>query len=424
MKGVIFMRYTKTKFWSFILAGILILTMLTGCVSMSGTAKKSSAGSASVTESAADTSAAETSTASGNTEALAADMQSTDENPAADSAANDSPAADTSTTDSESTVITVEDNKTVEITEAGTYTFTGSAENFSIRVNVDKEEKVWIVLDGVTVTNEDAPVIYVLSADKVHVVTSGSSILTVTDAFTADGETNLDAVIFAKDDLELEGDGELTIVSAKANGISCKNDLEFTGGTYRIETAEDAIEAEDSITIADGTYTITSGKDAIHCENDEDDAAGSIEISSGTFAIVAADDGVQAQTTLTINGGELKITAAEGLEATSVEINDGMISVSASDDGINATDKSSACTVEIVINGGEIYVSMGAGDTDAIDSNGNLYINGGTINITAQSAFDYDGIGQLNGGTVIVNGSQITQLSNSMMGGGMGGRRP
>lgn len=415
------MRYTKTKFWSFILAGILILTMLAGCVSMSGTAKKNSAGSASVTESAADTSAAETSTASGKTEAFAADTQSTDENPAADSAANDSPAADTSTTDSESTVITVEDNKNVEITEAGTYTFTGSAENFSIRVNVDKEEKVWIVLDGVTVTNEDAPVIYVLSADKVHVVSSGSSILTVTDAFAADGETNLDAVIFAKDDLELEGDGELTIVSAKANGISCKNDLEFTGGTYRIETAEDAIEAEDSITIADGTYTITSGKDAIHCENDEDDAAGSIEISSGTFAIVAADDGVQAQTTLTINGGELKITAAEGLEATSVEINDGVISVSASDDGINATDKSSVCTVQIVINGGEIYVSMGAGDTDAIDSNGNLYINGGTVNITAQSAFDYDGIGQLNGGTVIVNGSQITQLSNSMMGGGFGG---
>ena len=71
-----------------------------------------------------------------------------------------------------------------------------------------------------------------------------------------------------------------------------------------------------------------------------------------------------------------------------------------------------------MINGGEISVTMAQGDTDAIDSNGNLYINGGTINITAQFAFDYDGIGQLNGGTVIVNGSQINQLSNSMMGGG------
>ena len=402
------MRHKKTRFWISILAGIMTLMLLAGCAVIPGTAEKTTAETSAVSE-IIDTSAA--------------DAQSETESSAADSPA----VGDESITDSESKTITVEDNKTVEITEAGTYTFTGSAENFSIRVNVDKEEKVWIVLDSVTVTNEDAPVIYVVSADKVHVVTNGSSMLTVTGVFAADGETNLDAVIFAKDDLELEGDGELTIVSAKANGISCKNDLEFTGGTYRIETAEDAIEAENSITITDGTFTITSGKDAIHCENDEDDAAGSVEISGGTFAIVAADDGVQAQTTLTINGGELNITAAEGLEATSVEINDGMISVSASDDGINATDKSSACTVEIVINGGEIYVSMGAGDTDAIDSNGNLYINGGTINITAQSAFDYDGIGQLNGGTVIVNGSQITQLSNSMMGGGfggMGGMRP
>ncbi len=408
MKGVIFMRHKKTRFWISILAGIMTLMLLAGCAVIPGTAEKT---------------AAETSAASEIIDTSAADAQSETESSAADSPA----VGDESITDSESKTITVEDNKTVEITEAGTYTFTGSAENFSIRVNVDKEEKVWIVLDSVTVTNEDAPVIYVISADKVHVVTNGSSVLTVTGAFAADGETDLDAVIFAKDDLELEGDGELTIVSAKANGISCKNDLELTGGTYRIESAEDAIEAEDSITITDGTFTITSGKDAIHCENDEDDAAGSIEISGGTFAIVAADDGVQAQTTLTINGGELNITAAEGLEATSVEINDGLISVSASDDGINATDKSSTCTVQIVINGGEIYVSMGAGDTDAIDSNGNLYINGGTVNITAQSAFDYDGIGQLNGGTVIVNGSQITQLVNSMMGGGfggMGGMRP
>ena len=66
-------------------------------------------------------------------------------------------------------------------------------------------------------------------------------------------------------------------------------------------------------------------------------------------------------------------------------------------------------------------IDMGQGDTDAIDSNGNLYINGGTISITAQSAFDYDGTGQLNGGTVTVNGTQITSLTNQMMGGGMGG---
>ena len=64
---------------------------------------------------------------------------------------------------------------------------------------------------------------------------------------------------------------------------------------------------------------------------------------------------------------------------------------------------------------------MGQGDTDGIDSNGNLYINGGTVNVNANSPFDYDGEGKLSGGTVYVNGTQTTELTNQMMGGGPGG---
>ena len=43
---------------------------------------------------------------------------------------------------------------------------------------------------------------------------------------------------------------------------------------------------------------------------------------------------------------------------------------------------------------------MGAGDTDGIDSNGNIIITGGTV---------------------YVNGQQVTTLPNQFMGGGMGG---
>ena len=67
---------------------------------------------------------------------------------------------------------------------------------------------------------------------------------------------------------------------------------------------------------------------------------------------------------------------------------------------------------------------MGSGDTDAVDSNANLLITGGTLNITAQSPFDYDGTAQKTGGTRIVNGTETDTISNQMMGGkgGMGGR--
>ncbi len=66
---------------------------------------------------------------------------------------------------------------------------------------------------------------------------------------------------------------------------------------------------------------------------------------------------------------------------------------------------------------------MGQGDTDGLDSNGNLVINGGYITINASSPFDYDISGTLNGGTVIVNGSKVTQLANQMMGQGMRGQQ-
>ena len=63
---------------------------------------------------------------------------------------------------------------------------------------------------------------------------------------------------------------------------------------------------------------------------------------------------------------------------------------------------------------------MGAGDTDAIDSNGNIVINGGKITITGQSGFDYEGKAELNGGEVYLNGQQITEITNQFAG-GMGG---
>ena len=75
------------------------------------------------------------------------------------------------------------------------------------------------------------------------------------------------------------------------------------------------------------------------------------------------------------------------------------------------------------IYGGNITIKMGQGDTDAIDANGNIYINGGKIDITGNSAFDYDGTAQKNGGTIIINGTETNTITNQMMGGGMKGGR-
>lgn len=322
---------------------------------------------------------------------------------------------------SEAQKITVADNKTIDITDEGVYTISGSAENCTIRVNADDSAKVQLVLDGVDIENEDFPAIYVLSADKVFITTTDSeNTLTVSGQFTADGENNTDAVIYSKDDIVLNGTGTLNVTSNYGNGITCKDDMKITGGTYNVKSALDAFEANDTISVYDGTFNITTNKDGFHCENDE--AEGSITISDGTFTINGGSDGIQACAVLQIDGGDFNITAAEGLEATYIVINDGNITIDASDDGINAVTNTNAYETAIVFNGGNINVSVGQGDTDAIDSNGSIYVNGGTINVTAQmSSFDYDKTAEFNGGTIIVNGQEVSEIPQSMMDGGMRG---
>lgn len=325
------------------------------------------------------------------------------------------------------TEITLASGENVEITQEGVYVLSGTAENVTITVEAGDSDKVQLVLDGVTITNETAPAIYVKNADKVFVTTAEDSTntLAVTGEFAVDGDTNLDGVVFSKDDIVFNGAGAL-VVNSSANGLVGKDDVKVTGGTYEITAANHAIQGKDSVAIADGTFTLQAGKDGIHAENSDDTTKGYVYIAAGTFSITAASDGIEGDAFVQIDGGSFSIDAAEGIEGTYVQVNGGDISINASDDGINATSKATAYSVPTIeINGGNVVINMGSGDTDALDANGNLYINGGSVDITAQFAFDFDGEGQLNGGTVTVNGEQVTSIENSMMmGGQMGGGMP
>ena len=235
--------------------------------------------------------------------------------------------------------------------------------------------------------------------------------------------------------------GTFKIVSYN-DGIVAENILDIEGGTFDITTGGGAIgtsakqgdfgssdsssetestkglKAGNNILINDMKATINSVDDGIHTN-------GNITINKGDITIKSDDDGIHADGLIEINNGTIKINGAEGIEATYVKINDGSISISATDDGINAGNKSDSYNVTIEINGGHIIVDMAQGDTDGIDSNGDLYINGGTIEVNCNSPFDYDGYSEYNGGTIIVNGEETNSISNQMMGGpgGFGGRR-
>ena len=316
---------------------------------------------------------------------------------------------------------TVRGNEAVHIDAAGVYVLSGSASNVTVYIEAGDEDKVQLVLDGVEITNDDFPCIYVKSADKVIITTSAESALSVTGTFTADGETNTDGVIFSREDLTLNGTAALTISSAD-NGVVTKDDLKVTGGSYEITAASKCFEANDSIRVSGGMFILNAGTDALHAENDEDNTLGWVYISGGDFTINAGDDGIHGESVVQIDGGSFDISAGEGIEGTYIQINDGNINIESWDDGINGAAKSGAYWPTIEINGGTITVVMASGDTDGIDCNGNLIINGGTIDVSGQSAFDYDGSGQYNGGTIIVNGQQVSSLPNQMGMGGRGGR--
>ena len=71
--------------------------------------------------------------------------------------------------------VTVE-GSTVTITAAGVYVLTGTLNDGSIIVNVGKEDKVQLVLSGVTISSSDFAPIYVAQADKVFVTLASGTV--------------------------------------------------------------------------------------------------------------------------------------------------------------------------------------------------------------------------------------------------------
>ena len=316
--------------------------------------------------------------------------------------------------------ISLESGKDVEINEAGVYVVRGSASEVTIKIKASAEAEVDLVFDGASISNTDSPVVYVESAAKVYITSTENSdnSLEVSADFVSDSDNSAEAVIFASSDLVLKGMGKLKINSAKGSAVISQSELKISGGTYEINSAKDAFDGSNAVLIKDGNFTVSTSEDAVHSENEEDNTKGYVYISGGKFTIDAGDDGIQSTTFALIEGGEFSIKAAEGIESTSVQINEGNIEIEATDDGINAAEKSSAQSINLKINGNKIKIVMAEGDSDAIDSNGNLTINGGTIDINAASAFDFDGEGRLNGGEVSVNGEKINELSNQFGGTG------
>lgn len=334
--------------------------------------------------------------------------------------------------------------QTMTITAEGTYIFSGTLSEGQIVVDADNA-KVQIVFDNVDITCASSAAVYVKSAEKVFVTLAEGSQNTLrnTDEYVAIDDNNIDAVIFAKSDLTLNGTGSLTIVSAEGHGIVSKDDLKITGGTYDITAAGHSLSGKDSVRIADGTFILTAGKDGIYSGNEDNEEKGYIYIADGDFTITSDGDGMDASNIVQIEDGTFDITAGGGV-ANSLKTHESdmpgggmpqngerpdgedMPEIGEKPDGANmpemgekpdgenmpqdtTTDESGTSTKGIKADG-DMYLNGGTYQIDSADdsihSNANITIADGTYTLaTGDDGVHADDALIVNGGTITVTES-------------------
>lgn len=285
----------------------------------------------------------------------------------------------------ESDAVTITEN-TVTIKEEGTYILSGSLSDGMVIVEAEDTDKIQLVLNDASISNSRSAAVYIKSADKVFVTTvSGTeNSLEHNGTYTAIDENNIDAAVFSKSDLTLNGEGTLTVTDQEGHGMVSKDDLVLTSGTYAITSAGHGISGKDSVRIANGSYTIVSGKDGIHAENTEDGSLGFVYLAGGTFDISSQQDGISASSWLQAENGTYTILTGEGSSSVESQNNgeghpmEQMQQESTEEDTTSI--KGMKAGTQLVLKDGSY--TMDAED-DTFHSDGNIAISGGTYTLSS-----------------------------------------
>lgn len=310
------------------------------------------------------------------------------------------------------------DGTDVSITAAGTYVFSGDCDNGSITVKKGVTG-VTIVLNGLTLTNDDSAVITLNKTAEVSLIAAAGTTNTVADT---EGSSDENAAVKVKSGaaLAIGGTGTLTVDGNAKNGIKGAADAVITvaEGKLNINAVDDGLACDDELNITGGTLNITAGGDAVKAspdtgENPDTTSLGNVTISGGTLTLSAAEDGIQADGDLTISGGTFHVktngghttaltddfASCKGFKAGgALTVTGGTLTVDSADDALHAS-------TDVTISGGTLTLATG---DDGVHADNDLVIGARGSSSTATPKISitasYEG---LEGTTVTVYSGDI-----------------
>ena len=276
------------------------------------------------------------------------------------------------------------------ITAAGTYVITGSVSQGRVVIQAGEKDKVQLVLSGASIQCGDYAALTIEQADKALITLADGTVNTLRDGadYTAASEEDrVDAALFSRADLTINGSGALEVIGQYRHGIVSKDCVKISGGSLKLE----------------------AGSVGIQSDNTEQSDRGFVYIAGGEIEITAGADGIKAETLLKIDGGTLDITSGgsaggqaalgnqtgdedtpstKGLKADALlKVDGGTIRVDALDDALHTNG-------ELAITSGTVTLSSG---DDGIHADGSVEITGGTLSVTQS----YEGI---EGASVTISG--------------------
>ena len=289
----------------------------------------------------------------------------------------------------------------VDITEPGVYRLSGQVADGSIRVAPATEGDVWLLLDGVSVHNEDGAALTSDGCDKLILTLAEGSVNSLTQGSATPDEEDNDAAIYVRDDLTINGTGALTIESAYLDGINCRDSLRIVSGEITVNAVDDGLVGKDEVTIGGGTITITAQTgDGIKATNAEDADRGFVTIADGSLTITTGEGSASVSQTASDGWGsrggweqeaEEDTPSQKGVKAeTTLTISGGTLSIDSVDDALHA--------VDVALSGGEMTLATG---DDGVHADNTLVVSGGTITLTRS----YEG---LEGADVTLSGGEIS----------------